>query len=200
MFVLPGFVTLAVDQATYTLRPSQSQLEELLRALVYSVVDLGLLLLIAALSGIELERARELALARDGLWPALGIGALGLLAVAAAVSTAVRVLRQTGSLRRAAYRILRINANHRVPTAWDHFFIQEKSVLLRVVLQDGRVLGGLYGRYSFAARSQEGEDLFLEQRWKMIDDWFDGPVVPTSGLWIRAGEIRTMDFVPYHQP
>lgn len=56
--------------------------------------------------------------------------------------------------------------------------------MLRVTLEDGRVVGGYFGEKSLAGYTARTRDLIIEQRWIFNDDdWFERPAEGSLGLW-----------------
>ena len=54
-----------------------------------------------------------------------------------------------------------------VPKSWDYFFSRKECCFMLVHLNNGRVIGGLYGPGSFASSYPEKEDLYLQEVWKV---------------------------------
>jgi len=66
--------------------------------------------------------------------------------------------------------------------------------MVLATLKDGRVIGGFYGRDSFAAYAKDGRDLYLQQRWTLdSDNWFEQPANDTHGLWIPTEEVVSLE-------
>jgi len=82
------------------------------------------------------------------------------------------------------------------PTAWDAaFWMRRKPCFMVIVLKDGTVIRGIYGRNSRASSDPDRRDLFLEgvltQDTK--DRWRVDP--HTVGLWIDGSQIVTIKFI-----
>src|SRR5260370_912531 len=69
-----------------------------------------------------------------------------------------------------------------------------RGLLLRITLDDGRIVGGFFGEESLAGYTAHTRDLFLEERWSLDeDDWFLEPVEGSRGLWISDAQIRSVE-------
>lgn len=81
----------------------------------------------------------------------------------------------------------------RTPTAWN-YSIKTGAGWVRVHLQDGTVIGGVYGPKSFADDTDE-QDLFLEQVYNLTDTGdFGEPVRGSAGVWIPHDVISHVMF------
>lgn len=102
----------------------------------------------------------------------------------------------TGSrVRRRIGEVAGLSPSHTTPSGWEHFFLRDRTCLVRVTLNDGRVVGGRYGEHSFAGYTAETPDLYLQERWVLDpDDWFAEPVAGSLGVYVRAGEIVSVEF------
>jgi hypothetical protein len=192
-FVLPGFVALLIAERTYVVRRERSPFELLLIATYYSVISWGIIALATwpfGLARSDLVRWwRE-----DSLGRLAGLGLLAILVVPAIVATFSRWWQQSEKLRPGLLKRLGIHETHATSTAWDALFERRKAAMVRVVLNDQRVLGGYYGAESFAPYAQESQDLFLEQRWRLDDKrWFLEPIESSQGLWLSAGSIVSLE-------
>ena len=81
-------------------------------------------------------------------------------------------------------------------TAWDAaFWMRRKPCFVVIVLKDGTVIRGIYGRNSRASSDPDRRDLFLEGiltqdtkgRWRVDPH--------TLGLWIDGSQIVTIKFI-----
>jgi hypothetical protein len=93
-----------------------------------------------------------------------------------------------------------VSQGHGVPAGWEQLFLESKGVregkglLLRVTLEDGRVVGGFFGESSLAGYTAHTRDLFLEERWTLdADQWFEKPAPGTRGLWISEAQIHSIE-------
>lgn len=70
----------------------------------------------------------------------------------------------------------------------------EVDLMLRITLEDGRVVGGYFGEASLAGYSARTRDLFIQQRWILHgDNWFEKPAEGSLGLWISEDQINSIE-------
>lgn len=195
-FVLPGFVTVLIQERTFKSAEDPTPLDRLLRALYYSVWVYLLLAVLALSLGIDrpqIERVYE----RYDQDPAELVWRAALLILVPALLLANATRLWAGSrAQRRLLKLLRINERHEVPTAWDHFFAQGREAHIRVTLNDGVRVLGYYGPNSFAAYAKDGRDLYLEQLYSVDQetDWFDAPMDDNRGVWVRTDEAVSIEF------
>jgi hypothetical protein len=192
-FVLPGSVTVLVSERTHALRDTDSSFERLLLTLYYSVLTYAILIVIAWQLGFDRSSLIRDYRGQQAIWKIFLAAALGILIVPLMIATIARIWLRSG-VRRWVIGLLRINPGHRTPTAWDHFFEQENAALLRVTLNDGRVVGGYYGPGSFATYGEQARDLFISTQWILDSDaWFVRPAEASIGLWISKESIVSLE-------
>jgi hypothetical protein len=82
------------------------------------------------------------------------------------------------------------------PTAWDYKFgrINEPLWVL-VTLKDGSEVVGRFGKNSFASSESSERDLYIESVYQVLEDNPWQPVTATSGILIKAEEIRYIEFL-----
>lgn len=186
-FVLPGFVTVLLQERTFRLPEEQTAFDRLLRSVYYSVWIYLLLALVAMWQGVDrayVERTYD-RLADDPaqlVWRA----AILVFVPAALVASATWLWHRFGRMHR-----------HQEPTAWDFFFRKRRECFVRAWFPDGRTVLGYYGGDSFAAYGKDGGDLFLEALVLPNEDqkgWFGGYPPNNCGVWIRAGEAVVIEF------
>jgi hypothetical protein len=80
----------------------------------------------------------------------------------------------------------------RAKTAWDDFFSHQRSgCWLQVELNDGRVVGGRFGRASYASAYPDPGHLYIEELWKIDDDgYFDERWPGNAGLLLRPSDYK----------
>jgi Family of unknown function (DUF6338) len=192
-FVLPGFVAVLIGERTHEVPVrNRSPFDLLLLTGYYSVLTYGLVALLTWPFGLSRETLRD--------WyreESLGrLGTLGLAAIVvvpALLATCARLWMRS-RMRSWLLRRLGIHEMHRVSAAWDGFFGRGELALVRVVLTDGRVVGGFYGSRSVVGHADHGGDLLLEQAWVLDeDDWFQAPAPGSGGLWIPGRVIVSME-------
>lgn len=83
----------------------------------------------------------------------------------------------------------------RTSQAWDYFFQQREGCWVLVHLKSGSVIGGIFGRHSFASLTPHPRDLYLEQSYEVKEDGtFGEPLGDTLGEWIDGGDIERVQF------
>jgi Family of unknown function (DUF6338) len=92
----------------------------------------------------------------------------------------------------------------RARTAWDDFFgRQETECWLQVELADGRVIGGRFGRRSFASSWPDPGHLFVEEVWRVDEDgYFVDPLPGGAGILLRPADykmVRTYQGIPANE-
>ena len=92
-------------------------------------------------------------------------------------------------LRRLGFRPI-----HSVPTAWDWQFSQDKRFWVIVTLKSGSLVYGLYGHGSFAGSDPECRDLYLVERFRVLDTGEWAPTEDTDGILIMADQIAMVEF------
>jgi Family of unknown function (DUF6338) len=80
------------------------------------------------------------------------------------------------------------------PTAWDAFFSQRRSAFVLIHLKNGKLVGGYYGKGSYATSYPHDGDLYIFAVYE-IDDvgHFKKPVSDTRGLLIRKKEYSYIE-------
>jgi hypothetical protein len=82
------------------------------------------------------------------------------------------------------------------PSAWDYKFSRINEPLwVLVTLKDGSQVAGRFGKNSFASSESSERDLYLESVYQLSEDDPWQPVTETSGILIKADEIRYIEFL-----
>lgn len=198
-FLLPGFVTVLLQERTFRSADDPTPLDRLLRIVWYSAWSYMLLAVTTIVLRIHKHDIVTLYHGYKGepselIWR----GALVVLVPSVLIAEVTR--RWNGCAKREDVLgswPLRINARHTHPTSWDYFFRQGRDCLVRVTFADGERVLGYYGPKSFAAYAKDGGDLFLEKLYVVNnaeDQWFGAEVVGVSGLWIKAADAICIEF------
>jgi Family of unknown function (DUF6338) len=198
-FVLPGFVTVLLRERTYHARAGRDPLELLLTALVFSAVIYLTAAFAAALAGVSTEQVARAGRGEAPLTTYTALAMLGLVIGPMTVATVGKVWSDSNAKRRWVRRA-GLDPTHAMRSAWDYWLAQRQPCLVRVTLDDGRLLGGFFGDRSTAGRHADRHDIFLEERWNLDDDgWFTGePTAGTRGLYLPASAIVWLELYDYH--
>lgn len=195
-FVLPGFVTVSIQERTFRLAFEETPFDRLLRAVYYSVWCYLLVGIVAVLAGIDRPEVESFVREHSDS-PALMIVAAttAMLVIASVIATATRLWDDSKSLRPATLKLLGINQRHLTPTGWDFLFADTYETCVRVTLSSGQKILGYYGRESFAAYAKDGADLFLQSLYESDKNgWFKGAADGSRGVWISASEVVCIEF------
>jgi membrane protein implicated in regulation of membrane protease activity len=201
-FVLPGFVTVLLRERTYHARAGRDPFELLLTALAYSAVIYLAAALTVVLVGIPTDvGARQVAALYRGqatLAGYTGLATAGLVVGPGMVAIAGKAWSDSEAKRRWTAR-LRLNPQHATRSAWEYWFSQRRSCLIRATLEDGRVVGGVLGEHSMAGRGADHRDIFLEERWEVgANGWFTGErATGTRGLYLAASAITSLEMYEF---
>jgi uncharacterized protein DUF6338 len=201
VFVLPGFVTLLVRERIYWIKGQDTPFERLLNALYYSSIVYIVLGLGVVIGGGDKGDVTQAYAGEASIAVYLLVAFAGLFALPWAIAELGRRWQGSEVLRPRVLRTFGIDPGHSVTAGWEQLFLESRGVrngrglMLRVSLDDGRVLGGFFGEDSLAAYTAHGRDLFLEQRWQLDEEdrWFVAPVEGSYGLWIAADQIHSVE-------
>lgn len=200
-FVLPGFVTLLVRERTYMIKGQDTQFERLLNALYYSSIIYAVLGLGIAAWGFRDDNVSSLYAGHYALGVYLLLGFLALFILPFSIAECGRRWQRSEKWRPALLSWAGIDPGHGVPAGWEQLFLESptakagRGLMLRVTLDDGRVVGGFFGEKSLAGYTAHRRDLFIEQRWVLDEEneWFMKPAEGTGGLWISEGQIHSIE-------
>lgn len=193
-FLLPGFVTVLIQERTFKSADDPTPLDRLLRVLYYSVWIYLLLAGLALIFGIDRNSVTDL-YDRYQDDPAQLVWRAGILILVPAFVVANSTRWWAGSEpQRRLHRLLKINSRHEEPTAWDHHFRQRGQSYVRLTAESGARIYGYYGERSFAAYAKDGRDLFLERVYIEDDDWFGREVTGSAGVWVSTEKIVAAEF------
>jgi hypothetical protein len=194
-FVLPGFVTVLIQENTYRRAEDPTALDRLLRILYYSVWTYLLLAVFALAFGIDRGYVEHFYEANEGQ-PAELVWRGALLVLVAAVIIATITRSWYGSTLQAwVIDKAKINEHHLEPTAWDYFFRKAEDAHVRVTMKDGARVYGYYGSESFAAYAKDGGDLLLETVFvESEDEFFGEPAKESCGVWLPLKDVVCIEF------
>lgn len=180
-FVVPGFISLK----TYALlQPTQvrDSSQQVIDAVAYSSVNYALLLVPMYLVESYGVRTGH---------PVLYVFFYTFVLLIAPV------LWACGFLWLRKTEILQRSIAHPTGKPWDFVFSKRVCYWIVVTLNDGRQIGGYYGRHSFASSNPSPEQIYLEKCWVIGEGGgFDRERSNTAGVIILAKDIVTLEL--YH--
>jgi hypothetical protein len=92
------------------------------------------------------------------------------------------------------YGFFGLNPIHPTPRAWERVFFNSAPSWVFITLKNGTQFAGWWGGESFASSDSKERDLYISE---IFEFEADQPWKPTGkGLFIAAGEIRTIEFIP----
>ncbi|MGN6275921.1 MAG: DUF6338 family protein [Solirubrobacterales bacterium] len=200
VFVLPGFVTLLMRERTYRVRDQDSPFERLLNALYFSSIVYTVIVLGWAVEGLDPADLSRLYSGEGGVRAYLLLGLLGLFVLPVLIAELGRRWQKSRKVRPWLLSRLGIDISHGVPAGWEQLFQESLAanagpgLMLRVTLEDGRVVGGYFGCKSLAGYTARTRDLFLEEQWILnARNWFERPAKGSAGLWIAEDQILSIE-------
>lgn len=200
-FVLPGFVTLLVRERTYVIKGEDTPFERLLNALFYSAIIYAILGLGLAAFAFDDRNISSLYAGHYVFGVYLLLGGLALFVLPLSIAEFGRRWQKSETLRPKFLEWAKIDPGHGVPAGWEQLFLESpgakggRGLMLRVTLEDGRVVGGFFGGKSLAGYTVHRRDLFIEERWSFDDKekWFKEAIPANYGLWISESQIHSIE-------
>lgn len=200
IFVLPGFVTLLIRERTYRVKDQDSPFERLLNALYFSSIVYVVLASVWLVDGLGREILTRLSTGKGSPQVYLLLAVVGLFVLPISISESGRHWHRSRKLRPRLLRRIGVDMGHVVPAGWEQLFQETlkdqagPGLMLRITLEDGRVVGGYFGEASLAGYSARTRDLFIQQRWILNgDNWFERPAEGSLGLWISEDQINSIE-------
>lgn len=87
------------------------------------------------------------------------------------------------------------------PRAWDFTFRNAEDCFIRLLMPDGRYLGGQFGPASFASGFPEPREIYIAKAWKMGSDGeFLNELAGTLGLYVRCDDVRAVELLAIQLP
>lgn len=195
-FVMPGFVTILVKERIYEVPSEQQAFERLLQTLYYSLLVYALPIVLAVAAGADREWFDRLFHARVDL----RLTALFAFGVAIVLPVGIAYAGRRWMVSPWRPRVLgwlKVSITHRTPSSWDYAWEDDEPCLVVATLKNGDSVAGYYGPKSHSGYGSQHRDLFLEERWNIVQNEPDGtslePVEKTLGLWVAADEIVSVE-------
>jgi Family of unknown function (DUF6338) len=129
-----------------------------------------------------------------------GVAVWGLLLLFV-VPTALALLEHIWTIWRRRelqprHPIRTLTAYDPVPSVWDYAIQRAEPSFVRVLMPEGRWIGGWLGEHSFMSSFPEARELFVSFQWHMNEAGaFVKPVEGSRGVWIRCDDARAVEFV-----
>lgn len=195
-FVLPGFVTILVKERIYEVPAEQQPFDRLLQTLYYSLLVYAVPATIAVLAGAEREDFERLFRGEADLRVTVGVAVGVLLLLPLSIAYAGRRW-MVSSWRPRLLECLRVSITHRTPSSWDYAWEDGEPCLVVVTLKDAEPVAGYYGPNSHSGYGSQHRDLFLEERWSIVEDPEEGtrlePTENSLGVWLAADDIVVVE-------
>ncbi len=87
-------------------------------------------------------------------------------------------------------------AQHPISKPWDYIFSQNKYYWIKIILTDGKIIGGKYAGKSFTSSSPAEEQIYLEESWIINDKGgFDRAKIDTEGIMVMQNQISHIEFI-----
>jgi len=81
-----------------------------------------------------------------------------------------------------------------IPKSWDYFFSKKECCFMLIHLNNGKMIGGLYGTASFTSSYPEKEDIYLQEIWKIdTEGKFIEKIEGTKGLLVNYDVIEYIE-------
>lgn len=82
------------------------------------------------------------------------------------------------------------------PRAWDFTFRNAEDCFVRLLMPDGRYLGGQFSPASFASGFPEPREIYIHKAWKMgTDGEFVTEQAGTLGIYVRCDDVRAVELL-----
>lgn len=157
---------------------------------LYRAVALSVMILLPASPWLA-SLVRRLADGGVHHWEAMLAGAVLLFIAPVGLGWVAARVRYHGGLRRYLTRQTNIDP---APTAWDYAFRDARPRFVRVRLNDGSMVGGRFGRDSFASSYPQDHGLFIQEVWRLsAEGTFLNPIAGTDGVLISPGTIALVE-------
>jgi hypothetical protein len=201
-FVLPGFVTVLLQERTFKSRDDATPFDRLLQAIYYSV---GCYLLLAAVAlvlgwafGLDRAGAQSFVDRHDGNPAGLALLAAGLILGPAVIVWYSTLRFQTSDAKTKSLEWLKVNDRHQLPSGWDFWFSKGYLAHLRIVFPDGPTIWGYFGEDSFVSYAKDGLNLYLEAIYEEAPGpWFGESNPRSCGAWVKVDDAVLVEFYDF---
>lgn len=91
-------------------------------------------------------------------------------------------------------KIIQMSMPHPTGKPWDYVFSQKKPYWIKIVLNDGTTIGGLYSGRSFASSAPANEQIYLQETWILNDNGgFVRRKNRTAGVIVLSSDIAYIE-------
>lgn len=208
-FVLPGFVTVLLQERTFKSADDLTPFDRLLRAVYYSVWCYLLLAAVALILGLDRRWAQSFVDRHDDNPAGLAWLAALLILGPAAIVWYSTLRFQSSRAKAKLLGWLNINERHQQPTGWDFWFAKGFKTHVRIVYPDESIIWGYYGADSFASYAKDGLNLYLEAIYRaqlVVESetsndvpglWFGKPHANSCGGWVKVDEAVLVELYDF---
>jgi len=182
MFVVPGFISLKAYELFVPGQVKDSS-KQIIDAITYSCINYALLFFIIQ----KIEKSGYITTHPNSYL----LFYFFVLFVSPIILVVVwRWLRSTDFAQQ--------NVPHPTEKPWDYVFSQRKSYWVKVVKNDGTVIGGKFSENSFASSAPALEQIYLEESWVINDNGgFERVKNTSAGVIILSSEISHIELRNY---
>jgi hypothetical protein len=174
VLLLPGFVSLKIDKILTPGAP-QDPTSLVIEVFFYSLINAAILAIPILWVGQEFSQPEP---------NYVDIWLFGLLVCIVGPAAWPYIFRRVQQL--AADRGLVLGYHKQ---AWDEFFSRRQSCWLIVHLNDGTLIGGYFGKKSYATTEPNSGTIYLEELWVLDNEGrFDSAIPNSKGALFRASD------------
>ena len=178
IFVVPGFVSLKAYELIFPSQPKDSS-KQIIDAVAYSCINYSFLFFFI----LKIEKS-DCFITHPNLYFLFYFFVLFISPVILVLIW--KWLRSTNFFQN--------NAPHPTAKPWDFVFSQRKSYWVKVVKNDGTVIGGRYSDKSFASSTPAPEQIYLEESWILNENGgFERIKNNTAGVIILTNDISHIE-------
>lgn len=182
MFVVPGFVSLKTYELLFPSQHKESS-KQIVDAISYSCLNYAFLFFLI----LKVEQSC-LAKIHQNLYFFFYFFVLFIFPVILVFIW--KWLRSTNFVQK--------NVPHPTEKPWDYVFSQRKSFWVKVVKNDGTVIGGRYSGNSFASSAPSSEQLYIEESWVINENGgFERAKKNSAGVIVLSSEISHIELRNY---
>jgi len=186
--LLPGFILLYIrSRLTNGKLPSAKE-------------NIALYIVLSAIYYILLGPLLNLENSIGSLWGTYLIRIIVFLIFPALIGVGIGVMDQRKIVQRGFARMaslggLSVNIVDPISSAWDWKFARAEPSFVIIKLKNGSGIYGYAGGRSFMSSDPNERDIYIEQVY-ILGPKGDWEQTASKGIWIGAGEISTIEFIP----